>query len=56
MARTAMRDGKDTISGTHVREGIVIRSVVEGDNGGQRKIGKFVSPDYILRKNPTEYN
>lgn len=52
------RDGKDTLSNSHVREGIVIRSVLEGRHPFHgRKIGKFVSPDYLLRKgNATEFN
>jgi RNA ligase (TIGR02306 family) len=45
------RDGKDTISGTHVREGIVIRSMTAADHDLHgRKIGKWVSPAYLLRK------
>lgn len=51
------RDGKDTISGTNVREGIVI---VARDGGRHpnhgRKIGKWISPAYLLRKNATEFN
>lgn len=51
------RDGKDTISGTNVREGIVIRSM---DNlyhpHHGRKIGKWVSPDYLERRGGTEFN
>lgn len=51
------RDGKDTISGTNVREGIVI---VARDGGRHpnhgRKIGKWVSPDYLERKGGTEFN
>jgi RNA ligase (TIGR02306 family) len=52
------RDGKDSISGTCVREGIVI---VARDGGRHpnhgRKIGKWISPDYLLRKgNVTEFN
>jgi RNA ligase (TIGR02306 family) len=57
-ALEAHRDGMDTLSGSHVREGVVLRSThwlphpVHG-----RKIGKYVSPDYLLRKgNATEYN
>jgi len=53
------RDGKDTISGSHIREGIVIRSLY-----GERhptygfKRAKWVSPNYLLRKdkNATEYS
>lgn len=56
-ALIGFRDGKDTISGTNVREGIVIRSM---DNLYHplhgRKIGKWVSPDYLERKNGTEFN
>lgn len=51
------RDGKDTISGTHVREGIVIRSIVERDHLIHgRVISKLVSPEYHTRKNGTEFN
>jgi RNA ligase (TIGR02306 family) len=51
------RDGIDTISQTNVREGIVIKA----RNGGRhvhhgRKIGKWVSPAYLERKNATEHN
>jgi RNA ligase (TIGR02306 family) len=42
-----LRDGKDTYSNSHVREGIVIQAVNE------RKIAKWVSPDYLLRKGET---
>lgn len=54
-ALEAVRDGKDTLSGTHVREGIVIRAM----DGGRhplhgRKIGKWVSPAYLLRKGAGE--
>jgi RNA ligase (TIGR02306 family) len=53
-----VRDGSSTIGGNHVREGIVVRAVntiphpVHG-----RKIAKFISPDYLLRKSKqaTEY-
>jgi RNA ligase (TIGR02306 family) len=44
-ALAKVRDGKDSISGTHVREGVVIQSASPA-----RKIAKFVSPDYLLRK------
>lgn len=51
------RDGKDSISGTHVREGVVICPDVEmTDMRLGRVILKATSPDYKLRKgNPTEY-
>jgi RNA ligase (TIGR02306 family) len=52
------RDGKDTFTGAHIREGIVIKSanptgahIIHG-----RKIAKWVSPDYLLRKGGTEFN
>lgn len=55
-AMEPFRDGKDTISGTNVREGIVI---VARDGGRHpnhgRKIGKWISPAYALRKNATEF-
>lgn len=52
-----IRDGKDTISNGHIREGIVIRAVTHAKHPVHgRKIGKWVSPDYLLRKNATEYN
>lgn len=49
--------GNDAISGSHVREGIVINTVVERRDP---KIGrvqlKYINPDYLLRKgNTTEY-
>lgn len=50
----AIRDGKDSISGTHVREGIVIRSLHA--DAQHRKIAKWVSPDYLTRKGGTEFN
>lgn len=53
-----LRDGKDTLSDSHVREGIVIRSLGNARHAVHgRKIGKWVSPDYLLRKgNTTEFN
>lgn len=53
----AVRDGKDTISNSNVREGIVVKSTT---NRNHDEIGrvmlKMVSPDYLLRKgNVTEY-
>lgn len=52
-----LRDGKDTMSNSHVREGIVIRSKEEQYHTRYgRKIAKLVSPDYKLRKGGTEYN
>lgn len=51
------RDGKDTISNSNVREGIVIRSLdsLHHPHHG-RKIGKWVSPDYLERRGGTEFN
>jgi len=46
------RDGQDTVNGAHIREGIVIKSAREARHHIHgRKIAKFVSPDYLLRKN-----
>lgn len=51
------RDGKDTISESHIREGIVMKTLVEGQHPKHgRKIAKWISPDYLLRKNGTEFN
>lgn len=54
-------DGKDTLSGTHVREGIVIRSTLESSDTripachGRLQL-KSVSGDYLTRKGKvTEY-
>ena len=54
----SVRDGKDAISASNVREGVVIRSAVERhcDEIG-RVMLKAVSPNYLLRKgNTTEFN
>jgi len=52
-----LRDGLDTISSSHIREGIVIKDYFGGYHPRYgRKIAKFVSPDYLLRKNGTEFN
>lgn len=53
-----LRDGMDALSGTHMREGIVVKSTTERMD---RKIGrvqlKFVSDDYLCRGGKqTEYN
>lgn len=58
-ALVAVRDGKDTLSNSHVREGIVIRSATGARHPLHgRKIGKWISPDYLTRgnKNATEFN
>lgn len=56
-ALEAVRDGRDAISGTNLREGVVVVSADETENPMHgRKIAKLVSPDYLLRKgNRTEY-
>ena len=51
------RDGKDSLSGSTLREGIVIKAL-DGSrhpNHG-RKIGKWVSPDYLLKSTGEEFN
>ena len=51
-------DGKDTLSESHVREGIVIRTLdreYTNDKIG-RVILKSISNDYLSRKNGTEFN
>jgi RNA ligase (TIGR02306 family) len=50
-----LRDGKDTLSNSHIREGVVIRAFGKDNAFHGRKIAKWVSPDYLLRKNATEY-
>ena len=53
--------GPEQVSGkeTHIREGVVVRPAASNPdiryNDG-RKIGKYVSDDYLTRKNGTEYN
>lgn len=50
-ALEAVRDGRTMLGGENIREGIVVRSLVEGrhDLHG-RKVAKMISPDYLLRK------
>ena len=53
-----LTNGKDTITGTHMREGIVIRTLdkeYRNDKMG-RVILKSVSDEYLNRKNGTEFN
>lgn len=55
------RDGMTVLGGKNIREGIVIKPIIEqtdirGLPCGGRKQLKWVSPDYLLRKNGTEYN
>lgn len=51
------RDGRDTISGANLREGIVIKAR-DGSRHPYhgRKIGKWVSPDYLLKATGDEVN
>ena len=52
-----LRDGKDTISNSNVREGIVIRPVIERNDDMIGRVQlKMVSPDYHLRKGITTEN
>lgn len=52
----SLRDGLDCISQKHMREGIVIKSSNESihEIHGRRSV-KMISPDYLLRKNATEF-
>jgi RNA ligase (TIGR02306 family) len=56
-ALIAVRDGRDTISGANIREGIVIKPQIERrTNEIGRAMLKMVSPNYLLRKgDATEY-
>lgn len=53
------RDGRSFIGGQNIREGLVVRSI-DGSRHPEhgRRIAKFISPDYLLRKsnNATEFN
>lgn len=50
------RDGKTTLGAKHTREGVVIRSYNELTHPKYgRRIAKAISPEYLLRKNATEY-
>lgn len=50
-------DGKTTMTGGHIREGIVMMPVVERiDPLIGRVCLKSISADYLLRKGGTEYN
>lgn len=58
-ALEAVRDGKTTVGGDNIREGIVVRErtgVLPTPSSG-RRIAKMISPDYLTRKakNATEY-
>jgi len=57
-ALTAVRDGKTTVGGDNIREGIVVRSATEARHEIHgRKICKMISEAYLTRsnKNATEY-
>ncbi|MGV2866393.1 RNA ligase (ATP) [Achromobacter sp. AGC39] len=50
-------NGKSTIGGDHIREGVVVKSAVGGIHPRYgRKIAKSISDAYLLRKNATEFN
>jgi len=51
------RDGKNTLDSTHIREGIVIKAR-DGSRHPYhgRKIGKWVSPTYLLKSDGEEFN
>jgi len=56
---TTHTSGLETISGRslHIREGCVVKPVIERlTRRGERVIYKSVSPDYLLRKNGTEFH
>lgn len=52
----SLKNGRDSISGSNIREGIVIKPTIERSH---KRIGriimKAVSEDYLLRKNGTEF-
>jgi RNA ligase (TIGR02306 family) len=51
------RDGKTVVGGTNIREGVVITSAFEQrDPRVGRVIAKWISPNYKVRANGTEYN
>lgn len=51
---TALRDGKSSLDGQTLKEGIVIRDDLNSDTGFiGRKMLKMVSPDYLTRKGNT---
>lgn len=50
-ALTSVRDGKTTVGGDNIREGIVIRAQSRARHPVHgRRIAKMISPDYLLRK------
>jgi RNA ligase (TIGR02306 family) len=54
----SLTDGQDLISNSHIREGVVVKPVIERAGGRtlSRVILKSVSADYLCRKGGTEYN
>ncbi|MFT4064344.1 RNA ligase (ATP) [Paraburkholderia sp.] len=51
-----LTDGKTTVGGDHIREGVVVKSQHEVRHPRYgRKIAKSVSEAYLLRKNATEF-
>jgi len=56
-ALTEHTNGKDSISGTNVRKGVVVKPVKERYNNTCGRVAlKSVSEKYLLRKGGTEYN
>ena len=58
---TKLAYGPELVSGTeaNIREGVVVRPAADNPDivfNGVRKIGKFVSDDYLTRRGGTEYN
>lgn len=52
-----LRDGKSTLKPSQIREGCVVKPTLESKSSQVgRKILKYVSPDYLTRKNPTEFH
>lgn len=53
----SLANGLDTFSGSHIREGIVIKTATEQFNPAiGRKILKYLSPDYLMREHGTEFH
>lgn len=52
-----LASGMDTVSGTNIREGVVIKTAIETFNPRTiRTTAKLVSEEYLLRKNGTEFH
>jgi hypothetical protein len=53
----ALSTGQTTLSGSHLREGIVIKTTTEQqDPIIGRKILKYLSPEYLMREHGTEFH